>query len=83
LCAAITQIAAHRLLTAINAFKDADNISRSAFRVNDDIAVYFKYATKSKRPHDEFVLPPLAGKERTSTTGEVGLTSIGGLLWAK
>jgi len=53
--AAITQIAEHRLFTAINAFKDADNISRSAFRVNDNIAVYFKYATKPKRPHDEFV----------------------------
>ena len=53
--AAITQIAEHSLFTAINAFKDADNISRSAFRVNDDIAVYFKYATKPKRPHDEFV----------------------------
>ena len=53
--AAITQIAEHRLFTAINVFKDADDISRSAFRVNDDIAVYFKYATKPKRPHDEFV----------------------------
>ena len=53
--AAITQIAEHPSFTAINAFKAADNISRSAFRVNDDIAVYFKYATKLKPPHDEFV----------------------------
>ena len=53
--AAITQIAEHPSFTAINAFKDADNISRSAFRVNADIAVYFKYATKPKRPHEEFV----------------------------
>ena len=53
--AAIAQIAEHKLFTAINAFKDADDVSRSAFRVNDDIAVYFKYATKPKRPFDEFV----------------------------
>jgi hypothetical protein len=53
--AALTQIAEHPAFTAINAFKDATNISRSAFRVNDDIAVYFKYATKPKPPYDEFV----------------------------
>jgi len=53
--AALTQIAEHQAFTAINAFKDATKISRSAFRVNDDIAVYFKYATKSKPPYGEFV----------------------------
>lgn len=52
---ALTQIAEHPQFTAINVFKDADNVSRSAFRVNDNIGVYFKYATKPKRPFDEYV----------------------------
>ncbi len=53
--AAIAQIAEHPSFTAINVFKDADRISRNAFRVNDDIAVYFKYATTQTRRHNEFV----------------------------
>ncbi|HEV8071501.1 MAG TPA: hypothetical protein VGP76_27550 [Planctomycetaceae bacterium] len=53
--AALTQIAEHRRFTAINAFKDGDEISRSAFRVNDDIGVFLKYATKPAPAHDEYV----------------------------
>ncbi len=53
--AAIAQIAEHRSFTAINPFEDAAKISRSAFRVNNDIAVYFKYATKPTPAFAEFV----------------------------
>ena len=53
--AALTQIAEHPQFTAINSFKDADNVSRSAFRVNNDIGVYFKYCTKPKRPFSEYI----------------------------
>lgn len=52
--AALTQIAEHPQFTAINVFKTPDGNSRSAFKINDDIAVYVKYATKSKPPHSEY-----------------------------
>ena len=53
--AALTQIAEHPQFTAINAFKRAGAVSRSAFRVNDDIGVYLKYASKPKAPYGEYV----------------------------
>ena len=53
--AALTQIAEHPQFTAINAFKTAGAISRSAFRINADIGVYLKYATKPKAPYGEYV----------------------------
>jgi hypothetical protein len=52
--AALTQIAEHPQFTAINAFKTPGGISRSAFKINDDIGVYLKYATKPKPPHSEY-----------------------------
>jgi hypothetical protein len=53
--AALTQIAEDPQFTAINAFKAASGISRSAFRVNNDIGVFLKYATKAKPPFSEYV----------------------------
>jgi hypothetical protein len=53
--AALTQIAEDERFTAINAFKDRDEVSRSAFHINDDMAVYLKYATKPTPTHDEYV----------------------------
>ena len=53
--AALTQIAEHPEFTAINAFKMGKRVSRSAFRINDDIGVYVKYASKPKAPFDEYV----------------------------
>jgi hypothetical protein len=53
--AVLTQIAEHPQFTAINAFKSAGAVSRSAFRVNDDIGVYLKYASKPKAPYDEYM----------------------------
>lgn len=52
--AALTQIAEHPRFTAINAFKLNGSTSRSGFRVNDDIGVYLKYATKPKGTYQEY-----------------------------
>lgn len=53
--AAITQIAEHPQFTAINAFKTGPEVSRSGFRVNDDIGVFLKYATNPKPPYSEYL----------------------------
>lgn len=53
--AALTQIAEHPQFTAINAFKVKTGISRSSFIVNNNIAVYLKYATSPKKPYDEYI----------------------------
>lgn len=43
--AALNQIAEDPHFTAINVFKPHGQVSRSAFRVNDDIGVYLKYCS--------------------------------------
>ena len=52
--AALNQIADHEQFTAINALKYKGDESRSAFRINDDIAVYLKYCTKPSGGFDEY-----------------------------
>lgn len=52
--AVLTQIAEHDQFTAINALKVNGDRSRSAFRVNDDIGVYLKYATKPTESFNEY-----------------------------
>ena len=44
--AALIQIAEDPQFTAINSFKLSTGVSRSAYRINDDIGVYLKYASK-------------------------------------
>ena len=44
--AALTQIAEHERFTSINAVRKSNRLSRSAFRVNETIGVYLKYANK-------------------------------------
>lgn len=44
--AALIQIAEDPHFTAINAIKFDGQISRTAFRINDDIGIYLKYATE-------------------------------------
>jgi hypothetical protein len=44
--AALNQIAEHPQFTAINSLKVKGVVSRSAFKINDTIAVYLKYASK-------------------------------------
>lgn len=53
--AVLTQIAEHPQFTAINSFKHQDGPSRSAFKINDGIGVFLKYATETKEPFNEYV----------------------------
>lgn len=52
---ALNQIAEHHQFTAINALVVGGNTSRSAFKVNNDIAVYLKYATTPHGQHHEYM----------------------------
>lgn len=53
--AALIQIAESPQFTAINALKLGKEVVRVAYRINDDIAVYFKYATKPNAAYGEYV----------------------------
>ncbi|HUD40988.1 MAG TPA: hypothetical protein VMR06_03210 [Dokdonella sp.] len=52
---ALIQIAENPNFTAINALKLGKNVIRVAYRINDDISVYFKYASKPIGAHKEYV----------------------------
>jgi hypothetical protein len=53
--AALIQIAEHPQFTAINALKRGTKTYRVAYKVNDSIAVYLKYATKPIGAAAEYV----------------------------
>ena len=53
--AALTQIAEHPQFTAINALTIGGDHIHVAYRINNDIAVYFKYASKPKPGVLEYV----------------------------
>ena len=53
--AALAQIARQPGFTAINVVKVNGVPSRSSFFVNDDVAIYLKYATKTTRGYDEYL----------------------------
>lgn len=44
--AALIQIAEHPRFTAINSLKLPSGVTRSAYRINDSVGVYLKYASK-------------------------------------
>lgn len=52
--AALNQIAEDPHFTAINAFRYAGQVSRSAFRINDDIGVYLKYCSEPTGSFHEY-----------------------------
>lgn len=52
--AALIQIAEDPQFTAINAFVLGSTPSRSAYRINDNIGVFLKYASKPTSPHREY-----------------------------
>lgn len=72
--AALDQIAEHDLFTAINVLKVKGKVSRSAYRVNDSIAVYLKYATRPQGRFKEYVFTftqdHLAELEEIASTGD-------------
>lgn len=52
--AALIQISEHEQFTAINSLKTGGEVVRVAYRINDDIAVYLKYATKPTKTFEEY-----------------------------
>lgn len=52
--AALIQIAEDPQFTAINSLRLRNNVVRSAYKVNDEIAVYFKYASAPKGVYKEY-----------------------------
>lgn len=52
--AALNQIAEDPHFTAINAFKPNGQVSRAAFRINDDIGVFLKYCSDPVGTFDEY-----------------------------
>jgi len=52
--AALTQIAEHPQFTAINGFLVNGSLSRSSFRINNDVGVYLKYAAKPFGRYKEY-----------------------------
>jgi hypothetical protein len=53
--AALIQIAEHDQFTAINSLTVKKKTVPSAYKINDHIAVYLKYAAESHDPYDEYV----------------------------
>ncbi len=68
--AALIQIAEDPQFTAINSFKLAGGVSRSAYRINDNIGVYLKYASKPTPPHREYFFT--FQKEHLAELDEIG-----------
>jgi hypothetical protein len=52
--AALIQIAEHPSFTAINSLRTAAGVFHNAYRVNQDVAVYLKYASKPTPAFDEY-----------------------------
>ncbi|MDH0865616.1 hypothetical protein [Mitsuaria sp. GD03876] len=53
--AALIQVAEHPQFTAINSLKINGTIVPVAYKINDETALYLKYATKPKLAHQEYV----------------------------
>lgn len=52
--AALIQIAEHPQFTAINSMKLKRNIVRTAYKINDDIGIYLKYARRPTKAFKEY-----------------------------
>lgn len=53
--AALIQIAEHPLFTAINSLRSGKKVYSVAYKINDEIALYLKYAAKPTQSHLEYV----------------------------
>ena len=53
--AALIQIAEHPQFTAINSLTVKDKVVRAAYKINNEIAVYLKYAAKPHGSYKEYV----------------------------
>ena len=52
---ALIQIAEHEMFTAINSLKIGKRVISMAYKINDQVAVYLKYASAPHGAHDEYV----------------------------
>lgn len=52
--AALIQIAEESRFTAINSLQLRGRVSRSAYRINDDIGIYLKYSNRPTPSHHEY-----------------------------
>ncbi len=53
--AALIQVAEHKRFTAINSLKIGAKLHRNAYKINDEIGLYLKYASKKTKAHDEYM----------------------------
>jgi hypothetical protein len=52
--AALIQIAEHELFTAINSLKVGSKTQQNSYKINDEIVIHLKYATKKMKSHSEY-----------------------------
>ncbi len=53
--AALIQVAEHELFTAINSLKLGEKVFQNAYKINDEIALFLKYARNENEAFGEFV----------------------------
>ncbi|MEM5733727.1 hypothetical protein AAEI00_18710 [Shewanella algae] len=82
--AALIQVAEHKSFTAINSLKIGAKIHPNAYKINDEIALYLKYATKKTRAHSEYIFtftPPhlteLSNIRKGNTKTYIALVCVG------
>jgi hypothetical protein len=83
--AALIQIAEHEQFTSINSLTIKSKVVHNAFRINDGIGVYLKYASKPKGKYKEYVftftkdhLDQFARIDEVTDTFFLGLVCVGG-----
>lgn len=52
--AALIQVAENKQFTAINSLKIGRTLHTNAYKINDKIGLFLKYASKKTKPHDEY-----------------------------
>jgi len=53
--AALIQVAEHKRFTAINSLKTGRKVHRNAYKINNDIGLYLKYASGKTKAHKEYI----------------------------
>lgn len=71
--AALIQVAEHPQFTAINSLKNGGAVVPVAYKINDEIALYLKYASKPKAPFREY--PFTFHKEHLEQLGQIAKTN--------
>jgi hypothetical protein len=53
--AALIQVAEHKRFTAINSLRTGTRLHRNAYKINDEIGLFLKYASKKTKAHNEYI----------------------------